>query len=119
MVVEAGPAEKLPPHDIEAEEAIIASLMVDPEAIYKIAPVLKTDDFFREKNAWAFEAVWPCGSATSRSTRSPSPTSWPAAGGWRRSAARPTLAGWSQTCQPLWALSTTPDSSSATHLIAS
>ncbi|KKL13772.1 hypothetical protein LCGC14_2522430, partial [marine sediment metagenome] len=56
MVVEAGRAEKLPPHDIEAEEAIIASLMVDPEAIYKIAPVLKTDDFFREKNAWAFEA---------------------------------------------------------------
>ncbi len=30
MVVEAGRAEKLPPHDIEAEEAIISSLMVDP-----------------------------------------------------------------------------------------
>ena len=56
MVVEAGRAEKLPPHDIEAEEAIVASLMVDPEAVYKIAPVLKADDFFREKNAWAFEA---------------------------------------------------------------
>ena len=56
MVVEAGRAEKLPPHDIEAEEAIVASLMIDPEAVYKIAPVLKADDFFREKNAWAFEA---------------------------------------------------------------
>ncbi len=56
MVVEARRAEKLPPHDIEAEEAIIASLMVDPEAVYKIAPVLKADDFFREKNGWAFEA---------------------------------------------------------------
>src|SRR3990172_1406829 len=56
MVVETGRAEKLPPHDIEAEEAIIASLLVDPEAIYRVAPTLKPDDFFREKNAWAFEA---------------------------------------------------------------
>ena len=56
MVVEAGRAEKLPPNDIEAEEAVIASLLVDPEAIYKIAPNLKPDDFFREKNTWAYEA---------------------------------------------------------------
>ena len=56
MVVEAGRAEKLPPHDIEAEEAVIASLLVDPDAIYKIAPVLKPEDFFREQNAWAYEA---------------------------------------------------------------
>jgi len=61
MVVEAGRAEKLPPHDIEAEEAVIASLLVDPEAIYKIAPILKPEDFFREQNAWAYEccrALW-------------------------------------------------------------
>ncbi len=61
MVVEAGRAEKLPPHDIEAEEAVIASLLVDPEAIYKVAPILKPEDFFREQNAWAYEcccALW-------------------------------------------------------------
>jgi len=61
MVVEVGRAEKLPPHDIEAEEAVIASLLVDPEAIYKIAPILKPEDFFREQNAWAYEscrALW-------------------------------------------------------------
>src|SRR3989337_1713513 len=56
MVVETGRAEKLPPHDIEAEEAVIASLLVDPDAIYKVAPKLKSEDFFREKNAWAYEA---------------------------------------------------------------
>jgi replicative DNA helicase len=56
MVVEAGRAERLPPHDIEAEEAVIASLLVDPEAIYKIAPTLTAQDFFREQNAWAYEA---------------------------------------------------------------
>jgi replicative DNA helicase len=56
MVVEAGRAEKLPPHDIEAEEAVIASLLVDPEAIYKVAPKLNGEDFFREKNHWVYEA---------------------------------------------------------------
>ena len=56
MVVEAGRAEKLPPHDTDAEEAVIASLLVDPEAIYKVAPKLRPEDFFREKNAWVYEA---------------------------------------------------------------
>ena len=49
-------AEKLPPHDIDAEEAVVASLLVDPEAVYRVAPILKAEDFFREKNAWAYEA---------------------------------------------------------------
>ena len=49
--------EKLPPHDIAAEEAVIAACMVDSEAIFKIAPVVKPLDFFRERNAWIFEAI--------------------------------------------------------------
>ncbi|MDP2950306.1 MAG: replicative DNA helicase [Chloroflexota bacterium] len=49
-------AERLPPHDIEAEEAVVASLLVDAEAIFKVAPILHPEDFFREKNAWAYDA---------------------------------------------------------------
>ncbi|MBE7518717.1 MAG: replicative DNA helicase [Thermoflexaceae bacterium] len=48
--------ERLPPHDIEAEEAVVAALLVDSEAIYHIAPILKPEDFFREKNGWVYEA---------------------------------------------------------------
>jgi len=48
-------SERLPPHDIEAEEAVIASILVDDEAIHKVAPILRPDDFFREKNAWTYE----------------------------------------------------------------
>ncbi|MGH2599645.1 MAG: replicative DNA helicase [Dehalococcoidia bacterium] len=48
--------DKLPPHDIAAEESVVAACLVDPEAIYKVAPVLKSDDFFREKNGWVFDA---------------------------------------------------------------
>ena len=49
--------ERLPPHDIEAEEAVVAALLVDPEAIFHVAPILKPLDFFREKNGWIYEAA--------------------------------------------------------------
>ena len=48
--------ESLPPHNIEAEEAVIGSLLVDPEAIIKTAIFLKPEAFYREKNQWIYEA---------------------------------------------------------------
>lgn len=51
------PAEKLPPHDIDAEEAVLGSALVDADAIVKMAPIVKSGDFFREKNAWIWEAM--------------------------------------------------------------
>jgi len=48
--------EQLPPHDVQAEESIIASLMVDDEAAVKVASVVTARDFFREANAWTFAA---------------------------------------------------------------
>ncbi|HLF76244.1 MAG TPA: replicative DNA helicase [Dehalococcoidia bacterium] len=48
--------EQLPPHDIQAEESVVASLLVDDEAINKVATILKPTDFFRETNAWTYEA---------------------------------------------------------------
>jgi replicative DNA helicase len=59
MVVEPGsPArgDKLPPHDTDAEEAVIASLLVDPDAVLDVLTSnLKPDDFFREQNRWVYE----------------------------------------------------------------
>jgi replicative DNA helicase len=48
--------EKLPPHDIEAEEAVIGSLLIDPEAILKIAASLRADDFSSETNRAIYQA---------------------------------------------------------------
>src|SRR5579883_3138716 len=48
--------EKLPPNDIAAEEAVIAAIMVDDEAIFRIVPLVQPSDFFREKNAIIYEA---------------------------------------------------------------
>jgi len=51
-------AEKLPPYDIEAEEAVIGSLLIDGEAIFKIATFLRSEDFYREKNQWVYAACF-------------------------------------------------------------
>jgi len=40
--------EQLSPHDIQAEELVVASLLVDDEAINKVATILRASDFFRE-----------------------------------------------------------------------
>ncbi len=48
--------EKLPPHSIEAEEAVLASILVDTEAIARLAPTLRPSDFFRDRNGWIYEA---------------------------------------------------------------
>jgi replicative DNA helicase len=50
--------EKLPPHDIEAEEAVIGSLLIDPEAILKVAVSLKAEDFFSETNQAIYQACF-------------------------------------------------------------
>ncbi|GAH32339.1 unnamed protein product, partial [marine sediment metagenome] len=42
--------DKLPPHDIDAEEAVIGSLLIDGTAIYKIAAFLNQPDFYSEQN---------------------------------------------------------------------
>jgi len=48
--------EKLPPHDVEAEEAVIGSLLIDPDAVLKVATSLKPEDFFVETNQLIYQA---------------------------------------------------------------
>ena len=42
------------PHDIEAEEAVLAALMVSPEAMHEVAGRLTVRDFYVETNGWIF-----------------------------------------------------------------
>ena len=48
--------DRPPPYDIEAEEAVLGSLLLDGEAILKIVDKLKPADFYRDKNLWVYEA---------------------------------------------------------------
>ena len=38
----------LPPHSIEAEEAVLGCILIDPKAMPKTMQVLKTEDFYKE-----------------------------------------------------------------------
>jgi len=48
--------DKVPPHDIDAEEATLGSLLIDGLAIIKIEPIIQPQDYYSERNRWIFEA---------------------------------------------------------------
>ena len=50
-------AERLLPHNTEAEEALIGSLLIDGECIARIAPTLQPGDFYRERNQLCYDAA--------------------------------------------------------------
>jgi replicative DNA helicase len=49
-------AEKLLPHHLEAEEAVIGALLIDGDSFLRISHLIKPEDFYREKNRVCFAA---------------------------------------------------------------
>ncbi|NLF02129.1 MAG: replicative DNA helicase, partial [Anaerolineales bacterium] len=50
--------DKMVPHNVEAEEAVLGSLMIDPEALYRVATFLKADDYYIQKHGWIHDAIF-------------------------------------------------------------
>ena len=48
---------KLPPHDIEAEQAVLGSMLTDSEAAASAIEVLRVEDFYREDHKAIYEAI--------------------------------------------------------------
>ena len=48
---------KIPPHDIEAEQAVIGSMLTDKDAVIAAIEVLKEDDFYREDHKAIYGAI--------------------------------------------------------------
>jgi len=48
---------KVPPHDLEAEQAIIGSMLTDKDAVISAIEVLKEEDFYREDNKAIYAAI--------------------------------------------------------------
>ena len=48
---------KLPPQNIEAEQSVLGSLMLDKDAVLKIADTLRSDDFYRGAHKIIYEAM--------------------------------------------------------------
>lgn len=49
-------SDQLLPHDVDAEEAVLGSLLIDAEAIISVSLTLKAEDFYRERNNWIYGA---------------------------------------------------------------
>ncbi|MFH1781357.1 MAG: replicative DNA helicase [Patescibacteria group bacterium] len=48
---------KIPPHNLEAEQATLGSLLIDKDAIIKIADMLTPDDFYSDKHKYVYDAI--------------------------------------------------------------
>lgn len=50
-------AGKMPPHNIEAEQSFLGSLLLDTNAIVKVADIVEPPDFYQEKHAIIYQAM--------------------------------------------------------------
>ncbi|MGN1310772.1 MAG: replicative DNA helicase [Clostridia bacterium] len=48
---------KIPPHDTEAEQAVLGSMLTDQDAVLDAIEVLKPEDFYRDDNKYIYEAI--------------------------------------------------------------
>ncbi|NLK21772.1 MAG: replicative DNA helicase [Epulopiscium sp.] len=54
--MEESKLQRIPPHNIEAEQSVIGSMIIDREAIASAAEILRGDDFYRPDHKIIFDA---------------------------------------------------------------
>jgi replicative DNA helicase len=45
------------PQAIDAEEAVLGCILINPDAFFEVAPFLKPDDFYLHKHRWVWDAI--------------------------------------------------------------
>jgi replicative DNA helicase len=53
---DVAPTPPVIPHSREAEEAVLGSILINPEAYYDVAPFLQADDFYIHRHQWIWQA---------------------------------------------------------------
>ncbi|MDK2886520.1 MAG: replicative helicase [Thermosipho sp. (in: thermotogales)] len=48
---------RTPPHNIEAEQAVIGSILIDPEAIENVISIVRSEDFYDNRHVEIFKAI--------------------------------------------------------------
>jgi replicative DNA helicase len=56
-VAESSRIERLPPQNVEAEEAVLGAILIDPDAVIRVATTIRPEDFYREKHGWIYDAA--------------------------------------------------------------
>src|SRR5258706_10966813 len=49
--------DRVAPNSTEAEEAVLGSILINPEAMLEVASFLQPSDFFIVRNQWVYEAI--------------------------------------------------------------
>ncbi|MCR4440613.1 MAG: replicative DNA helicase [Peptococcaceae bacterium] len=49
--------EKIPPHNLEAEQAVLGSMMIDKEAVYTAVGILVPEDFYKESHQIIYSSL--------------------------------------------------------------
>jgi replicative DNA helicase len=52
------PAGRVPPHDLDAEAAVLSAILLVPESFDEVAEVLKPEHFYSDANRRIFEAIF-------------------------------------------------------------
>ena len=48
---------KIPPQNLEAEQSVLGSLLMDKDAVIKVADILRPDDFYRDEHGKIYRAI--------------------------------------------------------------
>jgi replicative DNA helicase len=51
------PQPSLIPHSIQAEEAVIGAILINPDAYYDVAQFLRGEDFYIHRHRFIWEAI--------------------------------------------------------------
>ncbi len=57
MQTQDTPPQRAVPANLEAEEAVLGSLIISPNAINDVVLLLSPDDFYSDRNRWIYEAI--------------------------------------------------------------
>ena len=49
--------DRIPPQNIEAEQSVLGAMLLDGNAIDRVAEILRPEDFYRQDNRVIYEAI--------------------------------------------------------------
>ena len=52
------PLKHVPPHNLEAESAVLGSILINPESMNRVVEILEADFFYSPQNKLIYEAAF-------------------------------------------------------------
>ena len=49
--------DRMVPHNVEAEQAVLGALLIDPDAIFKVNTFVRAEDFYVERHQWIYDSI--------------------------------------------------------------